>query len=116
VVEFIRNADLIIADSQDDAFEYPSRRGWGHACAEDTVQLAMRAGAKRLALFHHDPDHTDEKITAMVEQAQMDLRQGGGKLIVTAAREGKRLACNHRHYHHSRAPKPFLMSSTTKRL
>ena len=62
VIEFLRDADLVIADSQYDAIEYPSRRGWGHTCADDTVQLAMRAGAKRLVLFHHDPDHTDEKI------------------------------------------------------
>jgi phosphoribosyl 1,2-cyclic phosphodiesterase len=88
VVEFIRGADLIIADSQYDAIEYPSRRGWGHTCADDTVQLAMRAGAKRLALFHHDPDHTDEKIAAMVERAQGEVAQSGGQLIVTAAREG----------------------------
>jgi hypothetical protein len=30
----------VIADSQYDAIEYPSRHGWGHTCAEDTVQLA----------------------------------------------------------------------------
>ena len=64
VVDFLRGADVIIADSQYDAIEYPSRRGWGHTCADDTVQLAIRAGAKRLFLFHHDPDHSDEKIAA----------------------------------------------------
>ena len=32
--------------------------------------LARRAGAKRLFLFHHDPDHNDEKVAAMVEHAQ----------------------------------------------
>jgi len=92
VVDFLRGADLIIADSQYDAIEYPSRRGWGHTCADDTVQLAMRAGAKRLALFHHDPDHTDEKIAAMVERAQGEVAQAGGKLIVTAAREGDEIS------------------------
>jgi phosphoribosyl 1,2-cyclic phosphodiesterase len=92
VVDFLRGADLIIADSQYDAIEYPSRRGWGHTCADDTVQLAMRAGAKRLALFHHDPDHTDEKIAAMVERAQSEVAQTGGTLIVTAAREGDEIS------------------------
>ena len=52
----------------------------------------MRAGAKRLALFHHDPDHTDEKIAAMVERAQGEVAQSGGKLIVTAAREGDEIS------------------------
>jgi phosphoribosyl 1,2-cyclic phosphodiesterase len=92
VVDFLRGADLVIADSQYDAIEYPSRRGWGHTCADDTVQLAMRAGAKRLALFHHDPDHTDEKIAAMVERAQGEVAKSGGKLVVTAAREGDEIS------------------------
>jgi phosphoribosyl 1,2-cyclic phosphodiesterase/ActR/RegA family two-component response regulator len=92
VIDFLRGADLVIADSQYDAIEYPSRRGWGHTCADDTVQLAMRAGAKRLALFHHDPDHTDEKIAAMVEQAQSAVAHVGGKLIVNAAREGDEIS------------------------
>jgi phosphoribosyl 1,2-cyclic phosphodiesterase/ActR/RegA family two-component response regulator len=88
VVDFLRDADLVIADSQYDAIEYPSRRGWGHTCADDTAQLALRAAAKRLALFHHDPDHNDEKIAAMVEHAQNEVARNGGNLTVTAAREG----------------------------
>jgi phosphoribosyl 1,2-cyclic phosphodiesterase/CheY-like chemotaxis protein len=92
VIDFLRGAEVIIADSQYDAIEYPSRRGWGHSCFDDTVQLAERAGAKRLFLFHHDPDHTDEKISAMVERAQGAVAQSGGKLIVTAAREGDEIS------------------------
>ena len=88
VVDFLRGADVVIADSQYDAIEYPSRRGWGHTCADDTVQLAVLAGAKRLFLFHHDPDHSDEKIAAMVERAQKEVAQSGAKTVVAAAREG----------------------------
>ncbi len=88
VVEFLRGADLVIADSQYDAIEYPSRRGWGHTCADDTVQLALRAGAKQLFLFHHDPDHNDEKIAAMVARAQDAVAKNGGALRVAAASEG----------------------------
>jgi phosphoribosyl 1,2-cyclic phosphodiesterase/ActR/RegA family two-component response regulator len=92
VVDFLRGAAVVIADSQYDAIEYPSRRGWGHTCADDTVQLAVRAGVKRLFLFHHDPDHGDEKIAAMVERAQSEVAQDGGKLVVTAAREGEEIS------------------------
>jgi len=92
VVEFLRDAEVVIADSQYDAVEYPSRRGWGHTCADDTVQLAARAGAKRVYLFHHDPDHNDEKITAMVDRAQREVARNGGTVLVAAAREGEELA------------------------
>ena len=63
---------LLVA-SQYDAIEYPSRRGWGHTCADDTVQLAARAGAKHLSLFHHDPDHDDGKIAEMVACGQREV-------------------------------------------
>ena len=88
IVEFMRHADVIIADSQYDEAEYPSRRGWGHTCADDTVQLAVRAGAKRLFLFHHDPDHPDAKIADMVARAQVRAAAAGSGLMVDAAREG----------------------------
>ena len=63
-----------------DAIEYPSRRGWGHTCADDTVQLAARAGAKQLFLFHHDPDHDDEKIAEMVARGQKEVAGSGSNL------------------------------------
>ena len=88
VIEFMRDADVVIADSQYDEAEYPSRLGWGHTCADDTVQLAVRAGAKRLFLFHHDPDHDDQKIERMAERAQSRAAASGSALKVEAAREG----------------------------
>jgi phosphoribosyl 1,2-cyclic phosphodiesterase/ActR/RegA family two-component response regulator len=88
VIDFLRDADVVIADSQYDAIEYPSRRGWGHTCADDTVQLAARAGAKQLFLFHHDPDHNDAKIAEMVARAQREVEKNQSSLHVTAACEG----------------------------
>lgn len=88
VIEFLREADVMIADSQYDRVEYPTRLGWGHTCADDTVDLAIRAGVKQLFLFHHDPDHDDAKIEAMVAEGQAKASEKGSKLIVSAAREG----------------------------
>ncbi len=92
VVEFLRDAEVVIADSQYDAIEYPSRRGWGHTCADDTVQLAARAGAKQVYLFHHDPDHDDAKIEKMVASAKEAVAQNGATIQVCAAREGETLS------------------------
>jgi phosphoribosyl 1,2-cyclic phosphodiesterase/ActR/RegA family two-component response regulator len=88
VIDFLRDADIVIADSQYDAIEYPSRRGWGHTCADDTVQLAARAGVKQLFLFHHDPDHNDAKIAEMVARAHREVEKNGASLHVAAACEG----------------------------
>jgi phosphoribosyl 1,2-cyclic phosphodiesterase len=87
-VLFLRDADLVIADSQYNAAEYRTRRGWGHSCADDTVTLAARAGVKQLMLFHHDPDHNDGTIQSMERRAQKIAAEKGSSLVVTAAREG----------------------------
>ncbi|MGH8164201.1 MAG: MBL fold metallo-hydrolase, partial [Rhodanobacteraceae bacterium] len=89
VVAFLRDAEVVIADSQYDAIEYPSRRGWGHTCADDTARLAARAGAKRVCLFHHDPDHDDSKLEEMVTHAQQAAAKNGSSIKVSAAREGE---------------------------
>jgi phosphoribosyl 1,2-cyclic phosphodiesterase/CheY-like chemotaxis protein len=88
VIEFIRAADVVIGDTQYDTTEYPSRLGWGHTCADDAVDLAMRAGVKHLFLFHHDPDHHDDKMTAMIARAEEKVAAAGSPMMVSAAREG----------------------------
>jgi phosphoribosyl 1,2-cyclic phosphodiesterase len=63
-----RNADLLIHDAMHADHDYDLRRGWGHSPARAGVIVAERAGAKKLALFHHSPDATDEMIDEVVER------------------------------------------------
>jgi phosphoribosyl 1,2-cyclic phosphodiesterase len=35
----------------------------GHSCGEYAVALARRAGARRVLLFHHRPNRTDDELT-----------------------------------------------------
>ena len=39
-------------------------------------------------MFHHDPDHTDERISRMVAQAQGMAQRAHSPLLIEAAREG----------------------------
>jgi phosphoribosyl 1,2-cyclic phosphodiesterase len=55
---------------------------------EDSVAFAMKANAKQLYLFHHDPDHTDEHVSRMVARARQIVAHHQSPLIVEAAREG----------------------------
>jgi phosphoribosyl 1,2-cyclic phosphodiesterase/FixJ family two-component response regulator len=91
LLDFIRDAEVLIIDSQYDAQEYPAHVGWGHSCMEDSVAFAIQANVKRLYLFHHDPDHTDDHISRMVARARQMVSQYQSKLIVEAAREGGEL-------------------------
>ncbi len=88
LADFVRDSDVLILDAQYDVAEYESHVGWGHSCMEDSVAFAIEAGVKRLFLFHHDPDHTDEIISRFVARGREIALEKGSKLIVEAAREG----------------------------
>ena len=88
MLEFVRDADVLILDSQYDRAEYKKHTGWGHGCVDDSVALALKAGVKKLVLFHHDPDHDDRTIDAFVKHARALVKRRDGKLKVEAAREG----------------------------
>ncbi|HTD67826.1 MAG TPA: response regulator [Candidatus Limnocylindria bacterium] len=85
LIEFIRDADVLIMDAQYDAAEYESHVGWGHSCVDDVAALATRAGAKQLFLFHHDPTHDDERVSRMLAHARQLVGNG---TLVEASREG----------------------------
>jgi len=86
-VEFLAGADLVIHDAQYTLEEYPSKLTWGHSPAELTVDFAVAAGVKRLALFHHDPLRDDAAVDQLVESCRW--RAAVGKLDVFAAAEGQ---------------------------
>jgi phosphoribosyl 1,2-cyclic phosphodiesterase len=88
MIDFVRDADLLILDSQYDADEYLEHLGWGHGCVDASVGLALQAGVKELSLFHHDPDHDDKQMDRLVRYARRLVAKQKGKLKVDAAREG----------------------------
>ncbi len=42
----------------------------GTLCVDDVVAVAMKAGVKKLFLFHHDPDHDDAFLARVELEAQ----------------------------------------------
>lgn len=62
-VDFYRDADLLIFDSMYATLEQTIEKAYyGHSTAVIGVDLALRAGVKTLALFHHDPESDDSII------------------------------------------------------
>ena len=88
LVEFARDADLLIQDGQYTMEEYRRARGFGHSPVDFAVQVACRARAARLAVFHHDPTHSDEFLHAMMDQARALACTLGSAVEVSGAAEG----------------------------
>lgn len=51
LLRFLRQADVLILDSQYTNAEYPTRVGWGHGCLDESVRLAIRADVRELSCF-----------------------------------------------------------------
>lgn len=69
VLSLAKGASLVIIDSTYTDEELPSHIGWGHSSWQQCVRLANAAGAERLCLFHHDPDHDDTIMDAIAAAA-----------------------------------------------
>jgi ribonuclease BN (tRNA processing enzyme) len=82
-IELARDADVLVHDSQLFPQELAAEADFGHAVGEYAVELAKRAGARSVVLFHHRHDRTDEALDALA------LRLGGdGPPSVSVAAEG----------------------------
>jgi phosphoribosyl 1,2-cyclic phosphodiesterase len=86
VLELADGVDLLIHDAQYTSAEFAEKSHWGHCTVEYAVEVARRAGARRLALFHHDPGHDDDAVDAVVADAR--AAAAGSGIEVLAAAEG----------------------------
>jgi phosphoribosyl 1,2-cyclic phosphodiesterase len=88
LIEFVRGVDLLIQDAQYTPEEYEDHRGWGHGSADYVTDVGVEAGARRVALFHHEPNHADDEIDRMVEYSRTRARAVGSDIEIFAAAEG----------------------------
>jgi phosphoribosyl 1,2-cyclic phosphodiesterase len=91
LVAFLVGVELLIHDAMYTPEELEEHRGWGHSTFEEAVALAGDAGVRRLVLFHHEPEHGDEEIDALVAAARRQARAKGLPAEVVAAQEGMTL-------------------------
>lgn len=73
ILGLIAGADLVIYDSMYTDAEYDAYVGWGHSTWQEGVRLCRAAGAKRLAVFHHDPEHDDDMLDGIAREVEKEL-------------------------------------------
>ena len=85
VLELADGADLLIHDAQYTPPEFARKSHWGHCTHEYAVFVAKEAGAKRLALFHHDPARDDDALDEVLRCLQTSVGRRSGVEVLAAA-------------------------------
>ena len=70
VLNLIAGADLVVYDCMYTDAEYRRYVGWGHSTWQEGVRLCKEAGVKRLAVFHHDPEHDDDMLDGIAREVE----------------------------------------------
>lgn len=91
LVEFLGGADTLIHDAMYAEQIVQARCGWGHSTPRQAVRLAAEAGCRRLILFHHEPEHDDDALDALLEDTRTYASRLAPELQVEAATEGMEL-------------------------
>jgi len=67
-IALARDADVLVHDAQYCAEELPAKAYLGHSCPEYAVALALEAGTRRVCLFHHAPQRTDDALDELADR------------------------------------------------
>lgn len=91
-VSAIQGVDILVHDAQYTPHDYNRKRGWGHSCYVDTVNLAIDAGVRCLYLYHHDPTYDDEQVAAIHRDCLQIITERKSSMECHVAREGMKIA------------------------
>ena len=90
--DFFQDADVLLFDAQYTFHEsLIDKISWGHSSASIAIDIAAKYNAKKLVLFHHDPNYSDEKLNSVISNAKSYMnvnKKVGEKLEVDLAYEG----------------------------
>lgn len=79
-LDFCQGADLLIHDAEYTPREYQLLIEWGHSSYMDVLELAFKAGVKKLGLFHINQERSDDEVDEMVEASLNIIKERGQNL------------------------------------
>jgi phosphoribosyl 1,2-cyclic phosphodiesterase len=75
-----KDADILFHDGEYTPEEYPQKKTWGHSSYEDAVNLALEAQVKKLGIFHHNQDRSDDEVDNIIENCKHLIQHKGSSL------------------------------------
>jgi phosphoribosyl 1,2-cyclic phosphodiesterase len=88
LARFAAGASLLIHDAQYVAADMPAKSGWGHSTVGQVLALGKDAGARILALHHHDPERDDDALDVIAASADAWTCEHAPAMRTVVAREG----------------------------
>jgi ribonuclease BN (tRNA processing enzyme) len=70
LIKFAAGCDVLLHDSQYTLEQYLQFQGYGHSNYEMACETALKAKAKKLLLFHHDPTNDDSVLETIESNAK----------------------------------------------
>ncbi len=88
LVDFAEGADALVSDAQYLPSEYPSKVGWGHSTTHHVLNMAVKAKAKKIFFFHHEPMRSDDELDRIMDFYRNRIREKNLPIEAYAAMEG----------------------------
>ena len=63
LLDFLKNAEVLIYDSTYDDKHFKNYIGWGHSTWQEATRLAKECNIKKLFIYHHNPENDDKKMS-----------------------------------------------------
>ena len=85
LARFAKGAGMVVHDAQYVPADMPMKAGWGHSLVEDALVLGRDAEARTIALYHHEPERSDDALDTIASEANAwrDANAPAMKVVVT---------------------------------
>ncbi len=77
ILNLSAGADLLIHDAEYTPQEYKTFLDWGHSVYTDALDLAQKAGVKKLGLFHLNQERNDRQMDKIVKDCRDRIAANG---------------------------------------
>ena len=89
LIDFAKDADLLVHDCMFDFNDYAPKIGWGHSNNLSAVLFASAASVKKVLLFHYNPEYTDNRLDEICEATRLFVSENSISVDFELAAEEK---------------------------
>jgi phosphoribosyl 1,2-cyclic phosphodiesterase len=83
-LELADHVDLLIHDAQYTRDDWIDKAHWGHCTIDFALRVAAEAGARKIALSHHDPSRSDDELDRLGKLARTHGEELGVEVVMAS--------------------------------